>query len=161
MSEPSPALTLLEELAAVREIELLKARRDRAADTKDWELYLSLHAPDHHSHNDDYGDWHSAEEMVRNTRKAMAHLTTVHHSHTPEIVFDAPDRARGIWAMQGLSFWKQGDEDHWFEAFGHYHETYAKRDGRWVFTSRRLKYYHTRRSPGAIFPPKLEPDPAG
>ncbi len=151
-------MTPFEELVAVREIELLKARRDRAADTKDYDLYLSLHAPDHHSHNEDYGDWHSAAEMVANTRKAMKHLTTVHHSHTPEITFGSALRARGIWAMQGLPFWKQGLEDHWFEAFGHYHETYEKRDGRWLFTSRRLQYYHSRRSDGAIFPPRIDAD---
>jgi hypothetical protein len=37
---------------------------------------------------------------------------------------------------------------------GHYYETYEKRDGTWLFTSRRLKYLFTQRSPGAIFPPK-------
>jgi hypothetical protein len=42
--------------------------------------------------------------------------------------------------MTGLSLWKQGDEDHRFRAFGQYFETYEKGDGRWLFTSRRLKY---------------------
>ena len=37
---------------------------------------------------------------------------------------------------------------------GHYYETYEKRDGTWLFTSRRLKYLFTERSPGTIFPPK-------
>jgi hypothetical protein len=57
--------------------------------------------------------------------------------------------------MKGLSLWKQGAEDHWFLAFGHYFETYERRNGSWLFTSRELKYYHTMRSPGAVFPPKL------
>ena len=26
----------------------------------------------------------------------------------------------------------------------------------WVYTSRALKYYHTRRSPGAAWPPKID-----
>ncbi|MBV1687911.1 nuclear transport factor 2 family protein [Novosphingobium sp. G106] len=146
----------IEKLMALEEIGLLKARRDFAADTKDWALYESLHAVDHVSENGDYGRWTTAAEMIANVRKSMENLTTMHHSHTPEIEFESATRARGIWAMTGLSIWRQGEEDHWFRAFGHYFETYEKRDGRWVFTSRLLKYYHTMRSPGADFPPKLD-----
>lgn len=152
---PVDQLSGWEKLAAIEEIALLKARRDRAADTKDWALYEALHAPDHHSYNDDYGHWTTAAEMIANTRKAMEHLTTAHHSHTPEITFETDATASGIWAMKGMSFWKQGEEDHWFLAFGHYFETYGKREGKWLFTSRRLKYVHTVRSPGAIFPPPI------
>ena len=47
-------LTGIEKLKAIEEIKLLKARRDRAADTKDWALYEALHAPDHVSENGDY-----------------------------------------------------------------------------------------------------------
>ena len=94
--------------------------------------------------------------MMVNVRKSMENLTTLHHSHTPEIEFETAERAKGIWAMEGVSFWKQNGEDHWFQAFGHYFETYEKRDGRWVFTRRAVKYFHTRRSAGAIFPPKID-----
>ncbi len=146
----------IEKLGALEEIKQLKARRDRAADTKDWALYESLHAADHRSENGDYGTWYSAAEMVENVRKSMVNLTTMHHSHTPEIEFESPARARGIWAMTGLSLWMQGGEQHWFRAFGHYFETYEKRGDKWLFTSRRVEYYHTLRSPGAIFPPKLD-----
>ena len=146
----------IDKLAAIDEIETLIARRDRAADTKDWALYESLHAPDHVSENGDYGRWTTAAEMIANTRKSMEHLVTLHQTHTPEIDFDSPTRARGIRPMEGMSFWQQDGEDHWFQAFGHYHEQFEKRDGRWLFTSRRLQYYHTRKSPGAIFPPKID-----
>ncbi|MDO6414545.1 nuclear transport factor 2 family protein [Sphingomonas sp. BIUV-7] len=154
------ALTGLDRLSALEEIALLKARRDRAADTKDWTLYEALHAPDHQSYNDDYGHWTSAAEMIRNVRRSMAGLTTAHHSHTPEITFETQTTASGIWAMKGLSVWRQGEESHWFLAFGHYYETYERRDGTWLFTSRRLRYLHTVRSPGAIFPPTIAPNPA-
>ncbi len=151
------ALSGIEKLKALDAIRLLKARRDRAADTKDWALYESLHAPDHQSHNGDYPAWTSAREMIENVARIMGPaLITMHHSHTPEIEFDTPTTARGIWAMTGLSIWQQDGADHWFRAFGHYHETYERRDGAWLFTSRRLEYYHTMRSPGADFPPRLE-----
>jgi hypothetical protein len=86
----------------------------------------------------------------------MENLTTMHHSHTPEIEFETATRARGTWAMEGMSFWQQDGQEHWFQAFGHYFESYEKREGRWLFTSRALKYYFTRKSPGAIFPPKID-----
>jgi hypothetical protein len=149
-------LSAIAKLSALEEITLLKARRDRAADTNDWVLYESLHAPDHRSENGDYGTRYSAAEMVENVRKSMANLITMHHSHTPEIEFESLTNARGIWAMTGLSLWMQGEEQHWFRAFGHYFEPYENRGDRWLFTSRRLEYYHTARSPGAVFPPKLE-----
>ena len=150
------AFTGVEKLLAIEEICLLKARRDRAADTKDWALYEALHAPDHVSENGDYGRWTTAAEMIVNVRKSMENLTTLHHSHTPEITFESPFLARGIWAMEGMSFWQQAGEDHWFQAFGHYFETYEKRDGRWLFTRRSLTYFHTRKSAGAVFPPKID-----
>ena len=149
-------ITGLERLRAIDEICLLKARRDRAADTKDWGLYESLHAPDHHSYNGDYPTWTTAAEMIANISKIMARLTTLHHSHTPEITFESRDHARGIWAMKGLSLWQQGDEDHWFLAFGHYFETYERRSGTWLFTSRRVQYFHTKTSPGGNFPPRID-----
>jgi hypothetical protein len=152
----SAALTPIERLKAIEEIALLKARRDRAADTKNWALYESLHAPDHVSENGDYGRWTSAKEMIANVARSMEHLTTLHHSHTPEIEFASPVKAKGIWAMEGMSFWQQDGAKHWFQAFGHYFESYEKRDGRWLFTWRKLTYYFTRKSPGAIFPPKID-----
>lgn len=148
-------LTGIEELKALEENKLLKARRDRAADTKDWALYETLHAPDHVSENGDYGRWTSASEMIANVRKSMENLITLHQSHTPEITFETSRLARCIWAMEGMSFWKQGTQEHWFQAFGHYFETCEKLEGRWYYTSRALKYYHTRQSPGAIWPPKI------
>ena len=54
----------IEQLLAREEIKLLKARRDRAVDTKDWDTYLALHAPDHVSHNDGYDCWNGAAEML-------------------------------------------------------------------------------------------------
>jgi hypothetical protein len=128
----------VEELQAREEIKLLKARRDRAVDTQDWDLYLSLHAPDHVSHNDGFPRWGSAQEMIENVKRLMAPSRSVHHSHTPEITFESPTRASGIWAMEDMIFDRETEELR-LHGYGFYHETYDKRDGRWLFTSRRLK----------------------
>lgn len=140
----------IERLVATDAIKLLKARRDYAVDTKDWATYEALHAPDHYSHNEGFERWNSAAEMIANVRKLMADVVSVHHSHTPQITFESPLKARGIWGMEDNIFWKQGDEDHWLQGFGFYHETYEKRGGTWVFTSRQLKRLHVRTSPGAL-----------
>lgn len=153
-------MTDLERLLAIEEIKTLKARRDRAVDTKDWATYQALHAPDHVSHNDGFERWNNRAEMIANVRRLMADNITVHHSHTPDISFESPARARGIWGMEDNIFWTQGEEEHWLQGFGFYHETYEKRDGRWVFTSRQLKRTHVRTSQGAA-PAPLRQDPPG
>lgn len=143
-------MTDIETLLALEEIKLVKAKRDRAVDTKDWDLYLSLHAPDHRSHNDGYEAWNSAEEMIRNVRELLGPgKISVHHSHTPEITFESSTKAKGIWAMEDNIFWKEDGVEHWLNGFGFYHETYEKRDGTWLFTSRQLKRTHIRTSKDA------------
>jgi SnoaL-like protein len=144
-------LSDIEQLVAKEEIKLLKARRDRAVDTKDWDLYFSLHAPDHVSHNEGYPRWESAQEMIENVKQLLGpDKISVHHSHTPEITFESPTIAKGIWAMEDNIFWQQDGEEHWLNGFGFYHETYEKRDGKWLFTSRQLKRTHVRTSAGAV-----------
>ncbi|TAK99659.1 MAG: nuclear transport factor 2 family protein [Rhodospirillaceae bacterium] len=84
----------------------------------------------------------------------MEGVTTIHHSHTPDINIQSSDKATGIWAMEDMLYWMQGGEEHWLHGFGFYHETYEKRNGKWVFTNRRLKRISVKTSPGAVFPPK-------
>lgn len=141
-------MTDLERLVALEDIKLLKARRDYAVDTKDWDTYLALHAPDHVSHNEGFARWESAAVMIENVKKLLGvpHIRTVHHSHTPNITFESPTKAKGIWGMEDNIFTQNGEEEHWLQGFGFYHETYEKRDGRWVFTSRQLKRLHVRTS---------------
>ena len=139
----------VERVVALADIYRLKARRDRAVDTKDWTTYEALHAPDHYSHNDGMPRMDGAANMVRQVSRLMANVTSVHHSHTPDITFESSTKARGIWSMEDNLFWKQGEEDHWLRGFGYYHETYEKRDGLWLFTSRRLERIHVLTSPGA------------
>ena len=144
----------IERLIAIEEIKQLKARRDHAVDRKDWATLESLHAPDHQSHVDGFPPWTTAAEMMANIRAGMEGVTSVHHSHTPAITFDSPVKAHGTWAMEDNLYWKQGDEEHWLRGFGFYEETYEKRDGRWLFTWRRLRRLKVLMSPGAVFPPK-------
>jgi SnoaL-like domain len=142
----------LEWLVALEEIRTLKARRDRYADAHDWEGYKALHAPDHVSHNDGQEPWTSSSEMIENVSRIMNDMITVHHSYDSDIVFDSPTKARGIWAMSAATVAQDGDQVSWTHEYGYYYETYEKRDGRWVFTTRRFHRYIGNGSDGVEFP---------
>jgi len=142
----------LERLVAIEEIKQLKSRRDRAVDTKDWATLEALHAPDHQSHVEGFPPWTTAAEMVRNVRESLEGVTSVHQCHTPDITFETPTRAHGVWAMEDYLSWMQGGEKHWLRGYGFYDETYEKRDGRWVYVWRRLRRLTVDRSPGAVLP---------
>ena len=128
----------LERLVAIDAIKQLKARRDIAVDTKDWATYEALHAPDHYSHN--YGEERrdGAKANTAWVAERLAPCVTVHHSHTPHITFDSPTKAKGVWGMEDNIFYTENGEDRWLQGWGFYHETYEKRDGQWLFTSRQL-----------------------
>ena len=132
----------IEWLVALEEIRQLKARRDRYVDAHDWEGYASLHAPDHVSHHASdvaSGPWTSVEQMMENIRKSMPEgFFTAHHSYDPEINFETSTKARGIWAVTAatVSTLPNG-EPGWSISYGYYFETYEKRDGSWMFTTRR------------------------
>ena len=140
----------LERLEAIDAIKRLKARRVRALDGKDWATYEALHAPDHVSSNDNEPRWVGSKANTERLAKLLtADITTVHHAHTPEIELIDATHATGIWAMEDWLFWKQGGEDHWLHGWGHYHETYERRDGVWLFTNRSLRRIRVETSPGA------------
>lgn len=140
----------LQRLIDLEAIRHLKARRIRALDTKDWATYEALHAAEHYSHNDGEQRWDGAKANTARVARLLHDAITVHHAHTPEIEFTSATTAIGIWAMEDNIYWKQDGTDHWLRGFGFYHETYAKRDGRWLFTSRQLKRTHVITSPGAM-----------
>ncbi len=142
----------LEWLVALEQIKMLKARRDRYVDAHDWDAYQALHAPDHVSHNDNYPAWTSSAEMIESVKGIMENMITVHHSYDPEIVFDTPVSARGIWAMVGATVADDGADKAWSILFGYYHETYEKRNGTWLFTSRRWQRYLGMGSDGVMLP---------
>jgi hypothetical protein len=140
----------VERLVALEEIKRLKAMRDYCVDTKDWDTYETLHAPEATSQAEGVAQpWTSVAHMRADISARLDKVTTTHHSHSPIITFESPDEARGIWAMEDMLYWKQGAADHWYHGYGFYHETYVRRDGRWLFASRRLVRTHVTKSEGA------------
>ena len=131
-------MTETERLIALEDIWRLRARRDQAIDTQDWDLYLSLHAPDHLSHNEGEEPRQGAKANVDGVARILKGKKTVHHTHTPDITFESPVKAKGIWGMEDLIFDAETLRLE-VQGFGFYHETYEKRGGEWLFTYRQLR----------------------
>jgi hypothetical protein len=136
-----------ERLEAIEDIKQLKARYFRCMDEKDWAGLEAVFAPDLEA---DFRDstgtrdesllTHGAALYVKNLAPILQNITTTHHGHTPEIEIVSPTSAKGIWAMEDLLWVHEGAPVPYkkLQGFGHYHETYEKRDGKWVIKSIRL-----------------------
>jgi SnoaL-like domain len=143
-------MTDLERLVELEAIYRLKARRDHAVDQKDWATYAELHSHEFVAvsirETPIIGGKAAAEVLA----VQLAHVTTVHHSHTPVIEFQDRNHATGVWAMEDNLFWKRNGDKQWVRGFGFYYETYAREaDGQWRFTYRRLERTHAETSPGS------------
>jgi|GEM_PF-396524 len=134
-------MTPLDQLMAIEEIKQLRARFARCMDTKDWDGMRATLAEDcrfdagQESNVEEI--WTGPADIVANIRRNFVNATSVHHAHTPEIQLTSPTTASGIWAMQDELRWA-GSPPVELSGYGHYHETYALRDGRWRISSFKL-----------------------
>ncbi|MFG1781515.1 nuclear transport factor 2 family protein [Rhodococcus oryzae] len=147
-------LTVPEQLLAIEQIKRTFAARLRCMDSKQWDIYPTLHTDDVVSETWGGlpGDKQPQTEGTSNrvvgkdklTRAISTLLggptavTTVHHGHTPEIELTSDDTARGIWAMEDKLWWTNGDHEEHLHGYGHYHEEYRKVNGRWLISYRKL-----------------------
>jgi len=103
---------------AIEAIKRTFARRLRCMDTKQWEIYPTLHTDD----------------VVSETWDGLPD----NHGHTPEIELTSATTATGIWAMEDQLWWTNGDVEEHLHGYGHYHEQYRLEDGRWLISYRKL-----------------------
>ena len=54
--------------------------------------------------------------------------------------------------MSGAVVFRNGDQATWTHDYGYYYVTYEKREGRWMFTTRRWHRYFGNSSDGVNFP---------
>ena len=135
-------------LLAIEEIKALQARRVRAVDSQDWDLYRACHADDFTSFT--LGNpIHGIDRVIEGLKSALAGVTSVHHVMLPELSFESAIAASGTWVLHDRLWWEQDGEAHWMVGWGHYHDTYAVRQDRWLFTSRRIARSRVERSAGA------------
>ena len=131
----------VQELAAIEAIKRLKARYQRAVDTKDWALMRSLLAPDARSVYSDgkhaYEGRDAIVEFLADPRGlGNPAIVSMHHAHTPEIEITGETTARGTWYLEDFvitalpSDWApNGTVMH---GTGIYHDEYVKADGEWL-----------------------------
>ena len=130
----------IERLEAIEAIKRLKARYFRCLDTKDWDGFAAVFAPDLVADvSADSGRVvEGADEFVASVRKAVGDVETVHHGHMPEIEITSDTTASGIWAMEDLLRFPDGAPVATLHGFGHYEETYRLVDGEWKIATLRL-----------------------
>jgi uncharacterized protein (TIGR02246 family) len=114
----------------IEAIKQLKARYCRTMDTKDWAGMRAVFRDDVEMDTTSSGGGliTGADEFMAFLQEVLDEVVTVHHCHMPEIDLTSATTASGVWAMEDMLRWPDGSELH---GYGHYHETYAKVDGRW------------------------------
>lgn len=125
----------LQRLLDLEAIRQLKARYFRCMDTKDWDGFAQVFAKDAVADYSGPGkNLQGREAIVAFVRGAVETLKTVHHGHMPEIEVDG-DTAHGVFAMADIVERPGGRV---MRGYGHYHEDFVRRDGRWQMTKLRL-----------------------
>jgi uncharacterized protein (TIGR02246 family) len=130
----------LERMVAVEQVKQLKARYFRCLDTKDWEGFADVFAPDAAMDmsgeiGDAGGITRGRDAIVAFVRGAIETVETVHHGHTPEIDVTSATTATGTWAMEDVLRWPEGGPLRSMRGYGHYHETYERVAGQWYIKS--------------------------
>ena len=130
----------MDRLEALEDIRLLKARYFRCLDTKDWDGFADLFAPDAVMDMTSEGAaiTEGNREIAAFVRGVVGDVTTVHHGHTPEIEITSPTTATGIWAMEDKLRWPEDAPLGSMHGYGHYHETYERVADGWRIKTLRL-----------------------
>jgi len=119
----------------------LKARYCRFLDTKQWDSWAELFTEDLVLDTSEAGGpppITGRDEAIALVRGAIETARTAHQVHSPEIRIDG-DTAQGIWAMQDRVAFDNGTS---LTGYGHYTETYVRRDGQWRIAVSKLTRLH-------------------
>lgn len=133
-----------QQLLEIEALKRLKASYFYYVDTKQWDAWLDLFAPDGSFQWDDAistmgrdgkpGRKFVGREALSSIREALATARTVHIGHSPIIDLVSETEARGIWGMEDIVEFP----DQCFHGYGHYHETYRKTGDGWRIQTSRL-----------------------
>ena len=137
------AMNAIEKLLAIEEIKKLKARYFRCVDTKDWEGFKGVFAPDcvFDISQDVPGCILTGREKIAEAASLpLTGCVSVHHGHCPEIELTSDTTAKGIWAMEDKLRWAENSAApvRTLHGYGHYIETYERIDGRWHIKTMKL-----------------------
>ena len=129
----------MDDLEAIKQ---LKARYFRTMDTKNWGAMRQVFCDDVIMDSTDSGGsvLTGADNCIEFLQKVIGDVLTVHHGHMPEIELTSATTANGIWAMEDMLRWPNGNELH---GYGHYTETYEKTGGGWKIKTLKLTRLRT------------------
>jgi SnoaL-like domain len=119
----------------------LKARYCRLLDTKQWDARTALFTEELVLDTSESGGpppITGRDEAIAIVRATIETARTAHQVHTPEIQIDG-DASRGIWAMRDRVLFENGAS---LIGYGHYTETYVRRDGQWQIAASKLTRLH-------------------
>lgn len=136
----------LQRLLDMESIKLLKSRYCRYIDTKQWDLLPLLFSDD--VRFDGFASaptGSTGAQFVKGVSSRLNGAFTMHHCHTPDIVFLDEDTARGVWAMADYMEWPNpvgladAPKARGMYGFGHYEEEYRRISGVWKMSKLRLR----------------------
>lgn len=127
----------VDDITAILEIQALKARYFRCVDGKDWSGLRGLFTTDATLFFPEGQERPlPLAEAIDFIASGIGEGVSIHHGHMPEITLLSPTEARGIWAMEDRIVWPPGNQSRLglrsLHGFGHYHEDYARMEGRWL-----------------------------
>jgi hypothetical protein len=133
-------------LESMENIKRLKARYCRTLDTKDWNEWSRIFTDDawidvsQDFENDDgiNSVLKGRDQIVRQIGAYIVGGQSVHHVYCPELDILSETEARGIWAMDDMITFENGQPFKMKRGWGHYHETYRFTHDRWHVSSIRL-----------------------
>ena len=136
-------MTDIERLVAIEEIKKLKARYYRFLDTKQWDDFENVFAPDavmdmrgpDRILESEAGAYKGATIIRQFAERAIGAGTSTDRAFLPEIEILSPTSARAIWAQEDKVTWPPGHENAVLEGFGHEYESYERIDGEWKIQS--------------------------
>lgn len=131
----------VELLLALEELRTLKARYWRYVDTKRWDAFGTLFAPDATFTDHSAGfSCDGRDGIVSGISGVLDDIRTMHQGQQSELEILGPDEARGIWAMQDYLVFPPGAPHptnpqpvQSLRGWGHYVERYVRVDGAWRF----------------------------
>jgi hypothetical protein len=122
----------------------VKARYCRAMDTKDWATFADVFTEDFELDTSAAGGpapIRGRDAVVTAVRSWVGSAQTTHQVHSPEMQING-DVAEVIWAMQDRVIWsaerRPRPDMGGHTGYGHYHERYVRKDGRWRIAAQRL-----------------------
>ena len=128
----------IQELLEIEAIKKLKARYQRAVDTKDWELMRSVLAPDAKSvYSDGKYAFDGRDAIVEFLARGLGtpEIQSMHHAHTPEIEMTSETTATGIWYLEDFVVSPRpsdgAPDGTVLHGTGIYQDEYVKIDGAW------------------------------